>query len=269
MFWRPIRPFRYIFLGPNVFSTALLKTFHHLLEVALLSSCLGFLTRISTLLSLISAVVLVGYANSIVRPYHTENLMIFVFFWLAFSHCGDALSIDRWIDRRFFSGNMIERKIRARSLKGEYSWPIWFVRIQMTLIFCSAGMSKLRASGLDWVLSGHLSNLMIMRYFLPERALHWEKLPLWLSQYKWAMKALAGTTVLFEISAPLALVSTRARAIIIPGLFAMMSGFWALMGIPFPELLICSLFWLPLDAGWFARFIPKATPDSVLSAPHE
>ena len=269
MFWRPIRPFRYIFLQPDVFSTALLKTLHHSWEVALLLSCLGFLTRISTLLSLILAVVLVGYSNSIVRPYHTENLMIFVFLWLAFSHCGDALSIDRWIDRRFFSGNMIERKIRERSLKGDYSWPIWFVRIQMTLIFCSAGMSKLRASGLDWVLSGHLSNLMIMRYFLPERALHWEKLPLWLSQYKWAMKDLAGTTVLFEISAPLALVSTRARAIIIPGLFAMMSGFWALMGIPFPELLICSLFWLPLDAGWFARFIPRATPDPLLSGPHE
>lgn len=58
---------------------------------------------------------------------------------------------------------------------------------------------------------------------------------------------LAATTLAVEVGYPLALVSRKARWVLVPGTCGMLIGIRVLMGPSFPQLLICSLFWVPWD----------------------
>ena len=67
---------------------------------------------------------------------------------------------------------------------------------------------------------------------------------------------LAGTTVFLEFFAPLALVSRYMRVIMMCGLFFLVSGFWIVMGIPFPQWLAVFVFWVP----WAGESFPPRLP---------
>jgi predicted DCC family thiol-disulfide oxidoreductase YuxK len=106
----------------------------------------------------------------------------------------------------------------------------------MALAFFGAGVAKLRTSGLSWVYSGSMGAVLLQ------------------AQTPWAT-ALAGiplmpqlfaaSALLLELSAPLALVSRWARALIIPGLFSMQLGIWYVMKVDFRPFMMCYLFWVP------------------------
>ena len=120
------------------------------------------------------------------------------------------------------------------------------------LVFCAAGISKLRNSGLEWVTSDYMATLFISKGLAGDRAeplIGW--LPFWLGSKVWLCSFLAGLTVMLECCAPLALVNRHMRMVIVPGLFLMVLGFWIVMGIPFPQLLAAFVFWLP----WNRMFI--------------
>jgi len=203
---------------------------------------------LSTILAFVLGSYLLGLINSFAKVHHTESLMIIVFAVMAFSHCGDGFSLDRWLRDKGWLYKSGQNSKLAQRIEGEYTWPIRLIWVLMTLVFCSAGVSKLRNSGLEWISSDYLSNFFISKSFTGNRAeplIDW--MALWLANKPFFYHSIAGMTVVLEVCAPLALFHVLLRVLIVPSLFFMVLGFWVVVGIPFPQLLTCFLFWVPWD----------------------
>ena len=245
--WHPI--FIFDLFHIPVFSEEVLGFLGILWRASLLLSCLGLLTRPATACSFLAGLYLFGMQNSFAKTHHVESLLLLVLCVLCFSRCGDGFSLDSVLRRacRWWPGG-----IRAEKRHPRYNWPVKLIWVLFALIFCAAGASKLRNSGLEWIMSGHLANLFASKGLAGDRAdplFDW--LPLWLGSNPGLCSFLAAGTVFLEFCAPLALVNRYFRAVIVPGLFFMMSGFWIIMGIPFPQWLAAFVFWVPWDKAGF------------------
>lgn len=241
--WHPI--FIFDFFRIPVFSADILGFLGILWLASLLLSTLGFLTRPSTVCSFLVGFYLLGMENSFAKTHHMESLMLVIFCVLCFSRCGDGFSLDAVVKRKYAWWPF------GPSVKGSspaYRWPVRLIWVMITLVFCAAGISKLRNPNLEWITSEYMSTLFINKGLAGDRVdplIGW--LPLWLGSKVWLSSSLAGVTVLLESCAPLALINRYLRAVIVPGLFFMVSGFWIVMGIPFPQWLAAFVFWVPWD----------------------
>jgi len=103
----------------------------------------------------------------------------------------------------------------------------------MAFIFCAAGISKLRHSGLDWIGSDNLSLLLLrQQYHLSDG----EPLTNWgisVANHRWMARSLAAMSVVVETGFPLVLFSRRARALLVPAGLAFLVGIRILMGPTF------------------------------------
>lgn len=246
--WHPI--FIFDFFGVPVFSENTLGFLGILWRASLLLSCAGLLTRPATVCSFVAGCYLLGMQNSFAKTHHTESLLLLIFCVLCFSRCGDGFSLDSVLQRSYRwwpFGRGIEKR------HPRYNWPVRLVWVIFTLVFCAAGTSKIRNSGLEWITSGYLADLIVSKGLEGDRVdpvLGW--LPFWLGSSTWACSFLAGATVFLEFLAPLALFNGYLRAVIVPGLFFMLCGFWVVMGIPFPQWLAAFVFWVP----WYNARLP-------------
>ena len=241
--WHPI--FIFDFFRIPVFPADILGLLGVLWLISLLFSTLGFLTRPSILCSFVVGCYLLGMENSFAKTHHTESLMLVIFCVLCFSRCGDGFSLDTVFKRRYGwwpFGSSVKRPNPA------YRWPVRLIWAMIALVFCAAGTSKLRNPNLEWITSEYMATLLVNKGLAGDRVdplIEW--LPLWLGSKAGISSFLAGLTVLLECCAPLALVNRYLRAIIVPGLFFMLSGFWILIGAPFPQWLAAFVFWVPWD----------------------
>jgi hypothetical protein len=117
----------------------------------------------------------------------------------------------------------------------------------MALIFFGAGIAKIRHSGLTWVLSDNMAVMLLQHQYHVANADPVTSLGVKVAQYGWLCQCFAAGAVIFETAYPLALFSTRARSVIVPGVFLMQVGIRLLMGPTFNQYLICNLFWVPWD----------------------
>jgi len=236
--WHPI--FLFDILDIPVFSPAVLRALGFIWLFCLLSSAVGFLSRLSLPAAFFVGFYLLGIANSFSETHHMETVVLFALAVLAFSRCGDGFSADRFLADR--------RGKKAPSPSWEYVWPGRLIQVLMTFFFCAAGFSKLRNSGLEWIFSDNLSRILISNALVGNRAEPlFEWLPFWLAEKRSLCVLLAGLTVALETLAPLALLGRRFKAVIVPGLFFMMAGFWVVMGLAFPQWMAAFVFWLPWD----------------------
>jgi len=239
--WHPI--FIFDFFRIPVLSADTLRFLGILWLTSLLFSAAGFLTRPSTLCSFIVGCYLLGMQNSFAKTHHTESLMLVVFCVLCFSRCGDGFSLDAMLKSRYKwwpCGSGVKR------LSPEYHWPVRLIWVMIALVFCTAGISKLRNPDFEWITSEYMATLFVNKGLTGDRVdplIGW--LPFWLGSKVWLSSILAGLVVLLESCAPLALVNGYLRAVIIPGLFFMLLGFWAIIGAPFPQWLAAFVFWVP------------------------
>ncbi len=233
--WHPIFLFD-IFHIP-VFPPTVLGVLGFAWLVFVFLSAVGFLSRLSVPAAFIVGFYLLGMTNSFSKTHHTETVVLFIFAILAFSRCGDGFSIDRFLAAR--------RGKAAPPPCWEYTWPVRSVQVLMTFFFCAAGFSKLRNSGLEWVFSDNLSRLLISSAVRGKDDSLLQLLLFRLAEQRFLFVPLAGITFALELFAPLALLGRRFGAVIIPGLFLMMAGFWALLGLAFPLWMAAFLFWLP------------------------
>src|SRR5207249_2194720 len=67
------------------------------------------------------------------------------------------------------------------------------------------------------------------------------------AQHGWLCRLLAAVTIAIEVGFPLALISRRARWILVPAELGMQIGIRVLMGPSFEQFVICYLFWVPWD----------------------
>lgn len=250
--WYPI--FIFDFFNIPVFSGDVLGFLGIAWRASLLLSCVGLLTRPAVAFSFLAGCYLFGMQNSFAKTHHMESLLLLVFCVLCFSRCGDGFSLDSLLARRY---KWWPVGVRRKKHHPRYRWPVRLIWVLFTFVFCAAGASKIRNSGLEWVASDYLAGLLVGKGFAGDRVdpvLEW--LPFWLGDRPGLCHLLAGTTVFLEFFAPLALVSRYMRVVMMCGLFFLVSGFWIVMGIPFPQWLAVFVFWVP----WAGESFPPRLP---------
>lgn len=235
-FWTPTYLFD-LFQIP-VFSVATLGVLQALWKTALALSCIGLFTRASTATTLVLGFYLLGLPHNMGKVYHTDALLVFIFGIMMVARCADVWSVDAWWHRKKKGGAAWP----ARS--GEYRWPVRAVWLLLSLIFFAAGFAKMKDSGLAWIFSENMGNLLIKQQYGNDVLVSWG---VYIAQWPWLYQAMAGATVLLELGYPLALVSRRARWVVVPGMMGAQIGIRVLMGPWFPQFLLCNLFWVPWD----------------------
>jgi hypothetical protein len=234
-FWDPIPLFERLHLP--VFSAPALTTLSVLWKLALLASALGLFTRWSTVVAFAIGGYLLGLPHNFGKTHHFDALVVLVLGVMMLARTGDAFSLDR---------------LRARGAppparSGEYRWPVRATWLLMSLVFCSAGVAKLRHGGLAWVFSDNMATLLWQHGYHVGGHVPLPRVALWLAQFPALCSAMAFVTIVVEAGYPLALVSRRARWILLPAMCGLLIGIRLLMGPTFPQFIICHLFWVPWD----------------------
>jgi hypothetical protein len=210
-------------------------------KVALLLSCAGLFTRVSTMTALILGAYLLGLSHNFGKVQHDDAIVILAIGIMSLSRCGDAFSADALI------GGARQCEPAQVSQSGEYTWPVRLIWVLLALAFFGAGISKLRHGGTDWVFTDSLAILLVRHNY---HVANTDPLVSWglnLAQYPLLYKSLAAATLVAEIAYPAALFSYRARWILVPLMFAIQVGIRIVMGPSFNQFLICNLFWVPWD----------------------
>ena len=237
--WKPVWLFQILHLP--VLSSSLLVVLQSVWKISLALSCIGLFTRVSTVSSFILGTYLLGLPMNFGKVTHAEGLVVFVFGIMALSRCGDSCSIDRLIWKARRRNDTLRQRPQV---SGEYTWPVRAVWVMFALIFFAAGVSKLRHSGLEWIFSDNMANMLLQAQFEEMSVVPWG---FFLAQHQWLTQLVAAATIAIEVGYPLALFSRRARWIIVPSVFSMQIGISLLLGITFSPFLICNLFWVRWD----------------------
>jgi hypothetical protein len=235
VFWMPIWVFDRFDIP--LLSPAVIGWLQVIWKGALLLSAAGLFSRPAMIVAFGIGSYLMGLPHNFGQTQHFDTLVVFASGALAISRAGDAVSLDALIAER------TERRRLAEPW--EYMWPIRFVWVAMALIFCAAGLSKLRTSGFEWVLSDNLSLLLLrQQYHLSdgEPLTNWG---IWVANHQWVARSMAAVSVSVETMFPLVLFSRTARMILVPAGLAFLIGIRTLMGPTFEQFMMCYVFWIP------------------------
>jgi hypothetical protein len=203
---------------------------------------LGFFTRTNCCLSFLLGWYFLGLDSNFGKVGHGSVLPVFALAALAFSRCGDAFSLDSIIRRLVSKDTRSTGQVRVSA---EYTWPIRLIQVLFCLLFMGAGLSKLRNTGIDWIASDNMQNILLLHFYCGHHpVVSWGR---YLAQYPLLCQSMAGITILIELFAPLALFRGKFRAIIIPMLFGMQLGIWLLLGVSFFGWMAIYIVWIPWD----------------------
>lgn len=97
------------------------------------------------------------------------------------------------------------RESKPVPVSWRYAWPVVGLRVGFALMFSFAALSKLRASGLEWVTSENLRNVLVQETFLRSATL--SAVAEWLAAEPWRWKAAAGAALLAEAGLILAVLA--------------------------------------------------------------
>jgi hypothetical protein len=234
--WEPIALFRWLGLMPA--SAAALDTMSLALEVALVTAALGFLTRSSCTVAALLSFYLFGLSQCFGGVYHGTTVVPPVLLILALARSGDTCSLDSLLRRA--SGRAPASSAAAA---GEYTWPIRLAQCLCVLVFCAAGVAKLRHGGLAWAFSDNLREILIGQHynvFAPT-----SDLGLRVAEHRYLCMATAAVLMTAEALAPLALFSVAARRVLLPLLVVFLLALPPLFGFRFQTFLALFVFWIP------------------------
>ena len=240
VFWRPVWLMAVLHLPPA--STQALEAMQGVWRMALMLSCIGLFTRMSTAISFALGLYLFGVPASFGKIHHMEHVLIFSFLIMAFSRCGDAWSIDALI-----------RKARAGAIQqppamsGEYTWPVRMIWVVIALIYFAAGVSKLRHSGFEWINSDNMRYFLVLEHYHLSDADPLTSWGLAMARGVALPRMMAATGMILELALPIALFIPRSRWVLVPSVAAMQFGIAVLMGPNFYQLILCQLLWVPWD----------------------
>ena len=210
-------------------------------EISVILAALGLLARLATATAFVVGLYVLGLQFNYGYLHWAHAIVPVVMGILAFSPCGDGLSLDA-ILRRATTG-------KAAHPGGQYGWPTQLVRLVFVTVFVAAGLSKLRQAGLEWILSDTLRNYFLENQYVfrSEGALGWSHaLADWFIMRPGLCRAFAFGTLAVELSAPAALFSRHARLWLIPLLLLFQIGNALLLYQDFLfAYLGLYLFWMP------------------------
>ncbi len=141
---------------------------------------------------------------------------------LAAAPCGDALALGR-------------RQEASRAEASEdYGWGLRLIQLLVVEIYLFSAIGKLERTGLDWGSAEHM-RLWLLWFNQDDQARVVGALGPWLAQSLWVTGAIGAGTLLLEWTMPLALVSRRARLILVPAALLFHVGVLLAMNIHVPE----------------------------------
>ncbi len=225
-------------LGLSIPSSTTLSVLTLIWKLSLVSFCLGFKTRLSGAIAFTLSLYLLGLVNCFGKVFHRDNATPFVLLVLAMSNCGTRFSLDSLIARR--KGESL-----SQSNPTEYIWPFRLLWAYFGLVFFAAGYAKISASGMQWIVSEHMSRVLI------SHSLNWGTTPnelgLFIASSPMLCMFFAAGTILLETASPLVLVSVWARRLIPLGIFSMFMGFEVLLGFSLHGFYPLFTFFVPWD----------------------
>ncbi len=235
VFWMPVPLFKAAHIP--AFSPQTIGWIQLMWKGSLLLSAVGLLTRPAMWVALACGTYLMGLPHNFGQTQHFDTLVVFATFALAASRAADACSLDSWL---------ASRRTARKPLRDdpEYTWPIRFVWVAMALIFCAAGVSKLRHSGLEWIFSDNLALLLQRQQYHISDGEPLTRLGVVVARHPWMARAVALASVSIETLFPLALFSRYARYVLVPAGLGMLIGIRMLMGPTFEQFMLCYVFWV-------------------------
>jgi hypothetical protein len=237
VFWMPI--WLYDTFHIPLLSAPVLVVIQDVWKVSLLLSAIGLFTRPAMVVAFVLGTYLLGLPHNFGQTQHFDTLVVFASAGLALSRAGDAWSIDALIAAVRIGA------APAPPDRDEYTWPIRFVWVAMSLAFFAAGLSKWRHGGLEWIFSNSFAlTLLRQQYHLSDG----DPLTTWgivVAHHAWASHVLAATALAVETLFPLALFSRSARIVLVPCGLLFLIGIRMLMGPTFEQFMMCYVFWIP------------------------
>jgi hypothetical protein len=176
-------------LRPNA-----MEIFKWLLVLVLLFATVGFLTPVTTKLSLLFVVLYQGVLRSFGHFNHDEMLAIYYLAVLAFTPCGDSFSIDSFLIRK--------RKERPHLA---YSYPVLLMWVLMSWTYLSSALIKLRVAGLKYLSPDNLPALAIF-HSLDNLHDTQFKFAFWLPQVRNYLPVVVLIVLLWELLFPLVIL---------------------------------------------------------------
>lgn len=180
-------------------------------RISLVLAAFGILFPLTSLLSFLGMLIMAGVSLNFGKIHHVNHMPIVILGLLVFS---------------FHSGK----------------WVLRTSQLYMCLVYFASGFQKLRHAGLEWIFSDNMSNIIITRPTVTS-------LGLWTAEYPILCQLLAFVILFSQITAPLALISTRYARFVVPTLFMLHIGSYLTLGDHgyfFPYNL-CFLVWLPWE----------------------
>lgn len=250
--WDPVGLFRWLMLPQP--ETWAIQTAQIVWRLGLLCAAVGLWTRAATVIALVGGTFLLGLPLSFGAIRLDDAMLVPALCVMAMARCGDRLSVDHWLAVRRDRPAGWPRSPRP---SGEYTWPIRLVWALMAMMYGGAAFAKLRMSGLGWLTSDHLARLLLEHQYGvdPEPATTWG---FTIAASPFLHHGLAAASLAVELAFPLALLSARARAVLVPAAYLMHVGIWLLLGSNFLGLIVLYAFWVPweraaavLSAAWW------------------
>ena len=252
IFWEPL--WFFVRFHIPLVSAEVMGVIQLMWKISLALSCVGLFTRASNIISFLWSPYLLGIPHSFGKTHHYDAILVFIFLVMALARCGDAWSIDNLIQ----TVGQRDQEFREHVIaSGEYRWPIRMVWLLMSLVFFTAGVSKLRHSGIAWVTSETMAILLVQHQYHITDNDPLTKFGLYLTQPAFLPHLLAAMSLTLEVGYPLALFWRTARWYFVPATALMQIGIRVLLGPSFEQHLICNVFWVPWDR-ILARFKASA-----------
>jgi len=203
--------------------------------VSLLFSTVGFLTVVSTKTSLLLVLFYQGLLRSFGHFNHDEMLAVYCLAVLAFTPCGDAVSIDSRL-----SQTKKERPFFA------YAYPILLMQLLMAWSYFSSALIKLRVAGLSYLSADNLPALAILHSLDNLHDTDF-RLAFKLPAIKSYLPLAVGFILVWELVFPLAIFWRRIRWWILGVGIAFHISTLLLMNIFFPHHLVLYLIFVNWD----------------------
>jgi hypothetical protein len=165
--------------------------------------------------------------------YHTVSSFLLALCLLLWSRWGDAWSVDAW--RRGASGP-------TRATPKEYGYTVWVPGLVLGVVFLAAAFSKLRESGVAWILNG-----TVKYHFLSDARQAMVDWGLRLGQHPTLAVFLSFAAVAIECIVIVGVLSRAYRYRLAAGLAAMsiLGGFVVMQGLRWPGWWLLLLSFLP------------------------
>ncbi|MGQ0778260.1 MAG: hypothetical protein ACT4NY_28275 [Pseudonocardiales bacterium] len=170
-----------------------------------------------------------AYRNSWSMVFHSDNLLVLHAIVLGASRCSDAVSLDA-VARHGW-----RRAMSAGPAHGRYGWPLQAMNTVTAATYLLAGIAKIEGElGWRWALGGALRRQVAVDGIRKE-VFGSTASPLAYLMYRHTeiFTAMAVTSLVVELAAPVALISPRAGRLWALAAFGMHWGILAIMKIKF------------------------------------